>query len=149
MANQKHCTLEMKMLIDKLKLFICKAMNKEWLSQNSVSQSGACAQYCFERLEFPTCVSPRVQQFGLLEKIDSQILCKHLLLQEGCIQSLDWITGLSYFPFFSKFLCFAFRKKEAYIFQINKQVTTMDDCNNDNSCLLQCFQQCINLIKLQ
>ena len=36
MANQKHCTLEMKMLIDKLKLFIYKWMNKEWLTQNSV-----------------------------------------------------------------------------------------------------------------
>ena len=36
MANWKRYTLEMKMLIDKLKLLICRWMNKEWLTQNSV-----------------------------------------------------------------------------------------------------------------
>ena len=40
---------------------------------------------------------------------------------------------------------FIFRKKPVDLFTINKYLATVDDYNNDSSCLLQCFQQYINL----
>ena len=42
---------------------------------------------------------------------------------------LDWATGLSYFPFWDKFLCL--------FLHFSKYLATMDDCSNDNHCLLQ------------
>ena len=36
-------------------------------------------------------------------------------------------------------------ERSLYYFKIAKELAAMDDCNNDNKCLLQCFQQCINL----
>ena len=51
--------------------------------------------------------------------------------------TLDWTTGLDYwtelFSFLGKFLCSFL---EAYIVKIYKYLVTVDDCNNDNSCLL-------------
>ena len=52
--------------------------------------------------------------------------------------TLDWTTGLSYFPFMDKFLNSFL---EAYFFMIYKYLATMDECNNDNHCLLQCFHE--------
>ena len=46
--------------------------------------------------------------------------------------TLDWTTGLSYFPFLDKFLN-SFWKPT--FFMIYKYLVTMDDCDNDNSCL--------------
>ena len=43
---------------------------------------------------------------------------------------LDWNTTLSYFPFLDKFLC---------LFLASSWLLYMDDCNSDNSCLLQCY----------
>ena len=62
-----------------------------------------------------------------------------LCLINECIHSLDWNTGLSYFPFLEKFVLIC-RKKHTY-FTTSKYLATMDDCNNYKSCLLQCFQQ--------
>ena len=58
----------------------------------------------------------------------------------GCIHSLDWTTGLSYFPFLDKFLCLFLESRQHFY---NQQVAGYH--NNHNSCLLQCFQQYINL----
>ena len=50
---------------------------------------------------------------------------------------LDWTTGLSYFLFLDKFLCLCLESN--LHFRINKYLATMDDHNDDDSCLLQCF----------
>ena len=61
---------------------------------------------------------------------------------------LDYWTGLmdyrtDLFSFFEKIPMLILKKPTLY--KTDKQLATMDDCNNDISCLLQCFQQCINL----
>ena len=51
----------------------------------------------------------------------------------GCIHSLDWTTGLSYFPFLDKCLCL-FLERSLHVatpFTINKYLATMNDCNNN------------------
>ena len=57
---------------------------------------------------------------------------------------LDLTTGQSDFPFMDKFLC-SFSKKPTFLNLAGSWLATMIDCNNNNSCLLQCYQQCINL----
>ena len=49
--------------------------------------------------------------------------------------TLDWTTRLSYFPFRDKFLCL--------FLHFSKYLATMDNCSNDNHCLLQCFHKYI------
>ena len=46
--------------------------------------------------------------------------------------TLDWTIGLRYFPFLDKFLNSFL---EAYFFMIYKYLVTIDDCNDDNSCV--------------
>ena len=50
---------------------------------------------------------------------------------------LDCTTGLSYKPLWKRFDAH-FRIKST--FYIKKWLTTMEERNNDNCCLLQCFQ---------
>ena len=57
---------------------------------------------------------------------------------------LDLTTGLSDFPFMDKFLC-SFSKKPTFLNLAGSWLATMNDCNNNNSWLLQCYQQCISL----
>ena len=54
-----------------------------------------------------------------------------------CIYTLDWTTGLSYFPFLDKLI--------PMLCKIVKYLATKNDFNNDNGCLLQCIQQCTKL----
>ena len=55
---------------------------------------------------------------------------------------LEWNTGLDYwnklFSFYGQVSEFIL---EAYFFMIYKYLATMDDRNNDNSYLLQCFHE--------
>ena len=64
--------------------------------------------------------------------------CIHLKLCEGLavIRSHSDLRGVYPFVFNSVFL-------ERILPAFAKELATMDDCNNDNECLLQCFQQCI------
>ena len=52
---------------------------------------------------------------------------------------LKWKTGLGYwtklFSFFGQVYVFIFRRSLTYL--INKWMATMDNCNNDDGCLLQ------------
>ena len=52
---------------------------------------------------------------------------------------MEWNTGLDYwtelFSFLDKFLCL--------FLHFSKYLATMDDCSNDNHCLLQCFHKYI------
>ena len=59
--------------------------------------------------------------------------------------TLDWTTGLSYFPFLDKFLNSFLEAHTFYDLQV--YLATMDDCNNENSCLLQCSHKQINKSK--
>ena len=48
-----------------------------------------------------------------------------------------WTTGLSFFLFWTSFwIHFG-----SPLFVIYKYLATMDNCNNDNNCLLQCFHK--------
>ena len=55
---------------------------------------------------------------------------------------LEWNTGLDYwtelFSFFGHISEFIFG---CLLLMIYKYLATMDDCNNDNHCLLQCFHK--------
>ena len=52
---------------------------------------------------------------------------------------LDWNTGLDYwteiFSFFGQ-VCVVICRKMPTFFTINKYLATVDDCNNNKSCLL-------------
>ena len=64
-----------------------------------------------------------------------------ILCIQGPFTELDWTktTRLRYFPSLDEFLC------SFLYFLLNKYLAVMNACNNNNSCLLQSFQQCINL----
>ena len=55
---------------------------------------------------------------------------------------LEWITGLDYltklFSFFGQVSEFIFG---SLLFMVYKYLATIDECNNDNNCLLQCFHK--------
>ena len=63
-----------------------------------------------------------------------------IIVITGWVQTVEWTTGmehwtgLSYFPFLDKFLDSFW--KPSYFVMIFKYQTTIDDCNNDNNCLL-------------
>ena len=56
---------------------------------------------------------------------------------------LDWNTGLDYwtelFSFFGQVSVLIFRKEPTFLQSTSTYLATMNDHNNDNSCLLQCF----------
>ena len=65
---------------------------------------------------------------------------------DGCIHSVDWTTGLSYFPFLHKFLClFLESSLHFYNLRTSTWLLWMIIIMTIVSCLLQCFQQYINL----